>query len=172
MHNMKNNLFGQAILNFLKAYEILKRNNPNANKMGFFEYIIQISINICYCQKQLLNYDEAANILKTCLDNLRKRIDKDLKLKPWYIHICNEYAELLIAKYNFEEATDIIGEGLKYIDTGKNKTVEEAAIFSNLVTLKAEILFQLGYYGNARKLFESIKKIIATHFTDSLKSID
>jgi len=50
--NMKNNLFGQAILNFLKAYEILKRNNPNANKMGFFEYIIQISINICYCQKQ------------------------------------------------------------------------------------------------------------------------
>lgn len=170
--NMKNNLFGQAILNFLKAYEILKRNNPNANKMGFFEYIIQISINICYCQKQLLNYDEAANILKTCLDNLRKRVDKEPKLKPWYIHICNEYAELLILKYNFEEATDIIGEGLKYIDTGKNKTVEEVAIFANLITLKAEILFQLGFFDNARKLFESIKKIITTQFPASLKSVD
>lgn len=41
--NMKNNLFGVAILNYLKAYEIVKRAGASYSKDMIFETILQIS---------------------------------------------------------------------------------------------------------------------------------
>lgn len=166
--NMRNNLFPVAIQNYLKAYEILKRANPNLD--AIFETTIKLTTNIAYCQRQLQNYDEAANILRTCLDNVKKRYKKNRQLQNKYVYICSQLAQLLLLKNEVNDCMHAISEGLQVIDT-KNMKLEEMNMFANQVELKATILMNLGYLDDAVKLFNTIRKMVVSSFPNATKEL-
>ena len=164
--NMRNNLFGVAIQNFLKAYEILKRSDPDSDKTLVFEQILQISINMAFCQKKLLNYTEASNILRACQDSVRSLNNLSPELTQWYIYMCCELSEQLILQHNFQESNDIISEGLNMIKN-PNSNLQNCQFFVMLVSYKAEILIILGYQEDAYKLYQKIYTIITTKLNKS-----
>lgn len=74
-----------------------------------FKRLIQLSLKISGCQTHLLNYEEAAVVLRTSLKNLGKKFrreDGDGYLEL-YLKCSIEYAKLSILRYKLPEAHDV-----------------------------------------------------------------
>lgn len=73
-----------------------------------FKRLINLSLKISGCQKQLLNYEEAAVVLTTSLKNLKKKfrngVDNYLDL---FLKCATEYAKLCILRYRLPEAHEV-----------------------------------------------------------------
>lgn len=159
--NLANNLYQMAIVNFLKAYELLKRSGQDESDDHVFETTLKISFCIATCQKALESYEEATNILQALLDSIFLRANLTQSLQEWHTFICAKLSEVLMLRFKYQEAHEMQTEGLNSIKSPKGSYIY-IKNFVELVSLKSQIWLRLGYYQDALQLQKKIRTIINT----------
>jgi len=70
--------------------------------------MIEISLKLAKCQQRLLNYEEAAVVLKTAIKTIKRKMKTDYDdYLPFYFQSAIEYAKLNILRYRLEDAHDV-----------------------------------------------------------------
>ena len=158
---MRNELYNMAVVNFLKAYELLKRSGQGEGDDEVFGNLVNISICIALCQKEMGSVEEASNILRATMDSISGRENVTVTLQEWYTFVCCKVAEILIQTHKYQEAHEMVTEGLGSIKSPKD-SVKYMRRFVELVSLKCEIWEILGYHEDALNLQKKIHQIITT----------
>lgn len=118
--NMRNELYIMAVVNFLKAYELLKRSGQGETDDEVFGNLVNISICIALCQKEMGSVEEASNILRATMDSISCREKNTVTLQEWYTFICCKVSEILIQTHKYQEAHEMVTEGLGSIKSPKD----------------------------------------------------
>lgn len=72
-----------------------------------FKRLIELSLKISRCQEQLLNYNEAATVLKTSLKSLLKKLENNEVYMSLYLKCAVDYGKLNILKNDHDTAHDV-----------------------------------------------------------------